>query len=55
MQIDLTWSPMLSWPHLAAGPVGDKFASTMVGSIDPHPLSTITTPKISPLALGTTT
>ena len=46
---------MFSWPHLAAGPVGDKLANTIVGNIDPHPLSTITTPKISPFAFGTTT
>ena len=50
-----TWSPMLSWPHLAAGPVGKRLARTMVGSMEPQPDSTITTPKISPLAFGTTT
>jgi hypothetical protein len=46
---------MLSWPHLAAGPVGERLARTMVGSIEPQPDSTITTPRISPLDLGTTT
>ena len=51
----ITWSPILSWPHLAAGPVGKRLARTMVGNIEPHPDSTITTPSISPLALGTTT
>ena len=46
---------MLSCPHRAAGPEGDRLARTMVGSIEPHPDSTITTPRISPLDLGTTT
>ena len=50
-----TWSPMLRCPHLEAGPVGHRLAMTMVGSMEPQPLSTITTPNISPLALGTTT
>jgi len=46
---------MLSWPHLAAGPPGDRLARTIVGSIEPHPDSTMTKPRISPLAFGTTT
>ena len=51
----LTWSPMLRWPHLAAGPVGHRLASTMVGSMEPQPLSTITTPSFSLTAFGMTT
>ena len=39
---------MLSCPHLAAGPPGARLARTMVGSIEPQPDSTITTPRISP-------
>jgi hypothetical protein len=46
---------MLSWPQRAAGPLGQRFAMTMVGSMEPQPDSTITTPRISPLAFGTTT
>ena len=32
----LTWSPMLSWPHRAAGPFGQRLAITIVGSIEPQ-------------------
>jgi hypothetical protein len=46
---------MLSCPHRAAGPPGARFARTIVGSIEPQPDSTITTPRISPFDLGTTT
>jgi len=46
---------MLSCPHRAAGPPGARFARTMVGSIEPQPDSTITTPRISPFDFGTTT
>ena len=46
---------MLSWPQRAAGPPGKRLARTIVGNMDPQPDSTITTPRISPLALGTTT
>lgn len=51
----MIWSPMFNWPHRAAAPAGAKLAITTVGSIDPQPDSTMTTPNISPLALGTTT
>ena len=51
----MIWSPMLSWPHLAEGPLGDIFARTTVGTIEPQPDSTITTPSSSPFILGTIT
>jgi len=38
--------------NLDAGPVGIIFAITTVGSIEPQPLSTITIPSGSFLALG---
>lgn len=53
--IAIIWSPMFSWPHLAAAPEGARFAITTVGNIEPQPDSTITTPRISPFAFGTTT
>ncbi|RNA34913.1 hypothetical protein BpHYR1_042206 [Brachionus plicatilis] len=43
------------WPHLAAGPLGIMLATTTVGSIEPHPDSTMTTPKGSFLCFGTIT
>jgi len=46
---------MLSCPQRAAAPAGARLAMTTVGSIEPHPDSTITTPRISPFAFGTTT
>jgi hypothetical protein len=46
---------MFSCPQRAAAPAGAKFAITTVGSMEPQPDSTITTPSISPLDFGTTT
>uniref|UniRef100_A0A182IK38 Uncharacterized protein n=1 Tax=Anopheles atroparvus TaxID=41427 RepID=A0A182IK38_ANOAO len=51
----MIWSPMFSWPQRAAAPDDARFAITTVGSIEPQPDSTITTPSISPFAFGTTT
>ena len=53
--IDMIWSPMLSWPHRAAAPDGDMLANTTVGTMDPQPDSTITTPSGSPFNFGTIT
>ena len=43
------------WTNLAAGPPGIMLAMTTVGNIEPHPLSTITTPKDSFFVFGTMT
>ncbi len=53
--IDMIWSPMLSWPHLAAAPLAAMLASTTVGTMDPQPDSTTTTPSGSPFNFGTIT
>ena len=46
---------MFNCPHLADGPLGDMLARTTVGTIEPQPDSTITTPRSSPFILGTIT
>ena len=53
--MEMIWSPMLSCPHRAAGPFGSMLASTTVGTMEPQPDSTITTPRGSPFILGTIT
>lgn len=46
---------LLNKTNLAAGPPGIIFAITTVGSIEPQPLSTITTPSGSFFVFGTIT
>lgn len=53
--IDMIWSPMFSLPDLSAGPACIMLAIMTVGRMEPHPLSTMTTPRISPLAFSTNT
>lgn len=48
----MIWSPMLSLPDLAAGPVCIRLAMITVGRIEPQPDSTMTTPKISPFCFS---
>lgn len=51
----MIWSPMLTMLERAAAPVGHKLAMTTVGTIEPQPLSTITSPNGSPFCFGITT
>lgn len=53
--IDMIWSPMFSLPDLSAGPACIMLAIMTVGRMEPHPLSTMTTPRISPLAFSINT
>lgn len=50
--MDIIWSPMLSFPERAAGPPFIMLARITVGRMDPHPDSTITTPRISPFCFS---
>lgn len=50
--IDMIWSPMFNLPERSAGPACIMLAMMTVGKIEPHPLSTMTTPRISPLAFS---
>lgn len=49
----MIWSPTLSFPERAAGPLFSMQARITVGRIDPQPDSTITTPRISPFCFST--
>lgn len=49
---DMIWSPMLTQPDFSAGPACIMFAMMTVGRMEPHPLSTMTTPSISPFAFS---
>lgn len=48
----IIWSPTLSFPDRAAGPLFSMQARITVGRIDPQPDSTITTPRISPFCFS---
>lgn len=48
----MIWSPTLSFPERAAGPLFNMQARITVGRIDPQPDSTITTPRISPFCFS---
>lgn len=50
--MDIIWSPMFSLPDLSAGPACIMLAMMTVGKMEPQPLSTMTTPRISPLAFS---
>lgn len=50
--MDMIWSPMFSLPDRSAGPACIMLAMMTVGKMEPHPLSTMTTPRISPLAFS---
>ena len=51
--MDIIWSPTLSFPERAAGPLFSILASMTVGRMEPQPDSTITTPRISPFCFST--
>lgn len=53
--IDMIWSPIFSLPDLSAGPPCIILAMITVGRMEPQPLSTMTTPRISPLPFSTNT
>lgn len=53
--IDMIWSPMFSLPDLSAGPACIMLAMITVGRMEPQPLSTMTTPRISPLPFSMNT
>lgn len=50
--IDMIWSPIFSFPDFSAGPPCIILAMITVGKMDPHPDSTITTPRISPFCFS---
>lgn len=51
--MDIIWSPTLSFPERAAGPVFSILARMTVGRMEPQPDSTITTPRLSPFCFST--
>lgn len=53
--MDIIWSPTLSLPERAAGPLFSIPASMTVGRMEPQPDSTITTPRLSPFCFSTYT
>lgn len=53
--MDIIWSPTLSFPERAAGPLFSIPASMTVGRMEPQPDSTITTPRLSPFCFSTYT
>lgn len=53
--MDMIWSPTLSFPERAAGPLFSIPARMTVGRIEPQPDSTITTPRLSPFCFSTYT
>lgn len=50
--MDMIWSPMFSLPERSAGPACIMLAIMTVGRMEPQPLSTMTTPRMSPLAFS---
>lgn len=53
--MDMIWSPTLSLPERAAGPLFSIPARMTVGRMEPQPDSTITTPRLSPFCFSTST
>lgn len=51
--MDIIWSPTLSLPERAAGPLFNMLARMTVGRMEPQPDSTITTPRFSPFCFCT--
>lgn len=51
--MDIIWSPTLSLPERAAGPLFSMLARMTVGRMEPQPDSTITTPRLSPFCFST--
>lgn len=50
--MDIIWSPTLSFPERAAGPLFCIPARMTVGRMEPQPDSTITTPRLSPFCFS---
>lgn len=52
---DMIWSPVFSLPDLSAGPPCIMLAMMAVGRMEPHPLSTMAKPRISPFSFSMNT